>query len=61
MRSDPGRLFAEKLADSPVTVEFFLKRVEDYFAGRKLAKLPKVLADQQEQQAEDAAESADEA
>jgi hypothetical protein len=56
----PGRAFAEKLADSPVTAEFLLKRVADYFANRKLDKLPKVLAEQQEQLAEDAAESADE-
>lgn len=56
----PGRDWANKLTDSPVTGEFLLERIEDYFAGRKLKKLPKVLADQQAEQAEEAAESADE-
>lgn len=55
----PGRAFAEKLADSPVTQQFLLKRLEDYFAGRKLAKLPKALAEQQEQEAEEESEGAD--
>ncbi len=55
----PGRKFAEKLADSPATTAFLLQRIEDYFAGRPLAKLPKALAEQQaaeEAEAEDAAD-----
>ena len=55
----PGRQFARKLADSPVTTAFLLKRIEDYFANRPLDKLPKALADQQaaeEAEAEDAAD-----
>jgi hypothetical protein len=56
----PGREFAKKLADSPVTREFLLERIKNYFAGRKLKKLPKVLAEQQAEQAEEAADSADE-
>lgn len=36
----PGRKFAEKLADSGLRPDFLLKRIEDYFAGRPLAKLP---------------------
>jgi len=56
----PGREFAKKLTDSPVTDEFLLKRIDDYFAGRKLDKLPRALAKQQAEQAQEAAESADE-
>lgn len=56
----PGREWANKLTESPVTREFLLERIDDYFAGRKLKKLPKALADQQAQQAEEAAEGADE-
>ncbi len=41
-----GRRFAEKLADSAMTSEFLLERIADYFAERKLAQLPKVIADQ---------------
>ena len=39
----PGRQFAEKLADGPLTPEFLLTRIDDYFAGRTVAKLPKAL------------------
>jgi hypothetical protein len=50
----PGRHFAEKLADSGVSPEFLLQRVEDYFAERPLAPLPKKIAEQiAEEQAED--------
>jgi Eco29kI restriction endonuclease len=42
----PGRQFAVKLADSPVTVESLLKRIEVYLAGRPLDKLPRALARQ---------------
>lgn len=55
----PGRAFTVKLAQSPVTPEFLVQRVEDYFAGRPLAKLPKALAEQiaeEESEAEDAAD-----
>jgi hypothetical protein len=56
----PGRGFAKKLADSPVTQEFLLKRVADYFAGKPLQKLPRQLAQQQAELAEEAEELADE-
>jgi len=56
----PGRGFAKKLADSPVTQDFLLKRVADYFAGRPLEKLPRQLAKQQAELAEEAEELADE-
>ncbi len=55
----PGRKFAEKLADSSLTPEFLITRVADYLAGRPLARLPKVIAEQQE--AERAEDDADEA
>lgn len=57
----PGRGFAEKLADSPVTTEFLLQRVADYMAGRPLAKLPKVVVEQQAEQEAEAEEIADDA
>ena len=56
----PGREFAKKLADGPVTQEFLLKRVADYFAGKPLEKLPRQLAEQQAELAEEAEELADE-
>lgn len=55
----PGRAFAKKLADSPVTPEFLLRRVADYLAGRRLEKLPKVLAQQQAEQEAEAEDIAD--
>jgi hypothetical protein len=55
----PGRKFSEKLADSSLTPEFLTERVADYLAGRPLARLPKVIAEQQE--AEQAEDDADEA
>jgi hypothetical protein len=55
----PGRKFAEKLADSSLTPEFLIARVADYLAGRPLARLPKVIAEQQErEQGEDDADEA---
>lgn len=57
----PGRTFAEKLADSPVTPNFLLERVADYLAGRPLAKLPKVIVEQQAELEAEAEEGADEA
>jgi hypothetical protein len=43
----PGRSFAEKLADSTLTAELVLQRVQDHFAGRPLTKLPKLIVEQQ--------------
>lgn len=57
----PGRKFAEKLADSGVTAEFLLQRVTDYFAGKKLAKLPKALAAQVEDELAEIEEAVDRA
>lgn len=57
----PGRSFASKLADSPATPEFLLRRVADYLAGRPLEKLPKVLEVQQAEQEAEAEEIADDA
>ena len=55
----PGRQFAVKLADSPVTTAFLLKRIADYFAGRPLDKLPKVLVEQQAEEEAEAEDAAD--
>ena len=52
----PGR--AEKLGDSTLTAELVLERVEDFFAGRPLRKLPKLIAVQQAE--EEALEEVDE-
>ncbi|MBP0614250.1 Eco29kI family restriction endonuclease [Jiella mangrovi] len=57
----PGRAFAEKLAESPLTQEFLLQRVEDYFADRPLEKLPKAVARQQAEEEKEDEEAADEA
>ncbi len=43
----PGREFARKLADSALTPELVLRRVDDYFAGRRLTRLPTAVAVQQ--------------
>lgn len=56
----PGRKFSEKLALSPLSVEFLTQRVEDYFAGRPLAKLPKVVAEQLAEDQAEAEEAVDE-
>jgi hypothetical protein len=55
----PGRKFASKLANSGVTADFLAQRIHDYFAGRPLQKLPKVLAQQQAQLQAEAEASAD--
>jgi len=56
----PGRAFAEKLADSTLTADLVLQRVEDHFAGRPLTKLPKLIAQQQaEEEALEAIEDTD--
>lgn len=57
----PGRVKAQKLADGPATQEFFVQRLVDYFAGRPLAALPRVLQEQEAVEQAEAEESADEA
>lgn len=57
----PGRLFAEKLATSPLTSEFLERRVSDYLSDRPLEKLPKVIEEQVEAVKSEAEDSADEA
>lgn len=57
----PGRQFAEKLADAPASAEFLIQRIQDYFAGRPYAKLPKALAEQEAAEQAEAEEAADEA
>lgn len=57
----PGRNFAVKLAESPATQELLLQRVEDYFAGRPLARLPKAVVEQLAEEEADAEDAADEA
>ncbi|RVP97121.1 Eco29kI family restriction endonuclease [Sinorhizobium meliloti] len=49
----PGRAFATKLADSPLTDVVLRQRVSDYLSGKPLENLPKVI---EEQQAEEEAE-----
>lgn len=43
----PGRRFADKLAEGPLTTDFLLGRIDDFIAGRTLRPLPKVVAQQQ--------------
>lgn len=57
----PGRKFAVKLADGGLTEKFLLQRVVDYIADRPLAKLPKVIAEEQAEEEIEAQENADEA
>jgi hypothetical protein len=57
----PGRKFAEKLGDSGLKPEFLIQRIADYFAGRPLAKLPKVIEEQEATEKAEAEEGADEA
>jgi Eco29kI restriction endonuclease len=56
----PGRKFAEKLGDSGATQGFLIERVADYFAGRKLKPLPKKLAEQLAEEADEGLGDADE-
>ncbi|WP_181763464.1 Eco29kI family restriction endonuclease [Mesorhizobium sp. B2-4-15] len=56
----PGRGFANKLADSTLTPIFLTTRVEDYIAGRPLAKLPKFIIEQQAEADAEAQLSVDE-
>lgn len=55
----PGRHFAEKLGDSGMTSSFLEEMVADYFAGRTLKKLPKVIAEQEEEDLFNAQDGAD--
>lgn len=57
----PGRSFAEKLASSTMTGDFLVERASDYLAGRALKKLPKVVAEQIDQDEALAEEDADNA
>lgn len=56
----PGRKAMEKLADSGLTSDVLLERIEDYLAGRPLKKLPKAIAEQVEAEKAEAEEGADE-
>ncbi|WP_036296970.1 Eco29kI family restriction endonuclease [Methylosinus sp. PW1] len=56
----PGRKKMEKLADSSLTPEFLIQRVADYLSGKKLAALPKAIAEQQEAEAAAIEDEADE-
>lgn len=57
----PGRAFAEKLAAGGLTVDFLVKRIDDYLSDRPLDKLPKAIADQVDAQEQSAEEAADDA
>ncbi len=57
----PGRKFAVKLADGGMDSTFLEQRVADYLAGRPLARLPKVIVEQQAEELAEAEEGADEA
>lgn len=56
----PGRAFAKKLAESPLTPEFLERRISDYIRGKPLQKLPKVIEAQQAEEQAEAEEGADE-
>jgi hypothetical protein len=49
----PGRNFAKKLAAGELAPEFLIERVADYIAGRELKRLPKIIEQQQAEDAED--------
>ncbi|MBX9659769.1 MAG: Eco29kI family restriction endonuclease [Nitrospiraceae bacterium] len=57
----PGRVFAEKLGEGGLTIDFLRKRVDDYLSGRPLDKLPKVIEQQIDAETLLAEEAADEA
>ena len=44
----PGRKFANRLADSPLTQAILIDRVRDYLSGRPLGRLPVEIEEQQE-------------
>jgi hypothetical protein len=56
----PGREFAARLAEPPASRDFFLQRITDYFQGQPLAKLPRALIEQEEEQKAEAENLADE-
>ncbi len=56
----PGRKFADKLADGGLIEAFLFQRIDDYLAGRKLARLPKAIARQQADEELEADEGSDE-
>lgn len=56
----PGRDFADKLADSALTPGFLIQRASDYFAGRALTKLPKLIEAQIDEERAEAEAKADE-
>lgn len=49
----PGRSFAAMLAASPVDSVFLVRRVEDFLAGRPMARLPRAVAEQTEEEADE--------
>jgi hypothetical protein len=57
----PGRRVAQKQAESPLTQEWLLKRIEDYLAGRPPEKLPTAVAAQEAERHAEAEDIADEA
>lgn len=58
----PGRSAGINTTDNvALTPELLYQRIEDYFAGRPLAKLPKAIADQEEELRDEAEDAADEA
>lgn len=57
----PGKARARRLPDNGADASFFVKRVEDYLAGREMAPLPKALREQEQQDQDIAEDAADEA
>jgi hypothetical protein len=56
----PGRRFAEKQANGGMTRELLETRVADYLAGRPLARLPRVIVEQQREARSEAEDHIDE-
>lgn len=57
----PGRIFVNKLADSPVSAGFLDQRVKDFLAKRPLAPLPKQVREQMAEEVASAEDAADDA
>ncbi len=57
----PGRRFAEKLADSGLSMDFLAKRVGDYLDGRPMKRLPRVVEEQKATERDEAEDGADNA
>ncbi|MEH6691122.1 MAG: Eco29kI family restriction endonuclease [Pseudorhizobium pelagicum] len=55
----PGRQAFKKAKDSGLTPEFLVKRLEDYFAGRRMKSLPRPIEEQQEADQTEAVDAAD--